>query len=173
MSHFAKVENGVVTQVIVAEQDVIDSGLFGNPSSWVQTSYNTQGGQHLLGGTPLRKNFAGIGYKYDADLDAFILPKPFASWLLNEYTCLWEAPVVMPQDGKIYSWDEATTSWVEVVAPEEVMVEATVEEVAAPAETIVVDGSVETTTISSTEPTINLDLGTGSDTVTGSATPTI
>ena len=173
MSHFALVNaRGIVEQVIVAEQDVIDSGLFGHPASWVQTSYNTYGGQHPEG-RPLRKNYAGVGFKYDADLDAFIPPKPFASWLLNEDTCLWEAPVAMPTDGKIYSWDEATTSWVEVVAPEEVMVEATVEEVAAPAETVVADGSVETITISSTEPTINLDLGTGSDTVTGSATPTI
>ena len=113
MSHFAKVENGVVTQVIVAEQDVIDSGLFGEPSSWIQTSYNTKGGEHKLGGTPLRKNYAGIGYTYDETRDAFIPPKPFASWVLNEDTCLWEAPVAMPEDGKIYVWDEATTSWVE------------------------------------------------------------
>ena len=114
MSHFAKVENGVVTQVIVAEQDVIDSGLFG--TGWVQTSYNTAGGQHKLGGTPLRKNYAGIGFTYDATRDAFIPPKPFASWLLNEDTCLWDAPTPMPQDGKFYNWDEATTSWVEQVA---------------------------------------------------------
>ena len=114
MSHFAKVENGVVTQVIVAEQDVIDSGLFG--TGWVQTSYNTAGGQHKLGGTPLRKNYAGVGFTYDATRDAFIPPKPFASWLLNEDTCLWDAPTPMPQDGKLYSWDEATTSWVEQAA---------------------------------------------------------
>lgn len=74
MSHFAKVENGVVTQVIVAEQDVIDSGLFGDPKSWVQTSYNTRDGIHLLGGTPLRKNFAGIGYTYDQVKDEFNPP---------------------------------------------------------------------------------------------------
>ena len=115
MSHFAKVENGVVTQVIVAEQDVIDSGLFG--TGWVQTSYNTQGGEHKLGGTPLRKNYAGIGFTYDETRDAFIPPKPFASWVLNEDTCLWEAPVAMPTDGKFYTWDEATTSWVEQVQP--------------------------------------------------------
>ena len=113
MSHFAKVEDGIVTQVIVAEQDVIDSGLFG--TGWVQTSYNTHGGQHPEG-RPLRKNYAGIGYTYDADLDAFIPPKPFDSWVLNEDTCLWDAPTPMPQDGKFYSWDEATTSWVEQVA---------------------------------------------------------
>jgi hypothetical protein len=114
MAHFAKIENGVVTQVIVAEQDVIDSGLFGNPSSWVQTSYNTYGGQHPEG-RPLRKNYAGIGFTYDATRDAFIPPKPYASWLLNEDTCLWSAPVARPTNDKIYTWDEATLSWVEAV----------------------------------------------------------
>ena len=84
MSHVAQVENGIVTQVIVAEQDVIDFGLFG--TGWVQTSYNTHGGQHPEG-RPLRKNYAGIGYTYDAVRDAFIPPKPFASWALNETTC--------------------------------------------------------------------------------------
>lgn len=117
MAHFAKVENGIVTQVIVAEQDVIASGLFGPLGLWVQTSYNTLGGQHRLGGRPLRKNYAGIGFTYDEDRDAFIPPKPFASWVLNEDTCLWEAPVAMPTDGKFYTWDEATTSWVEQVEP--------------------------------------------------------
>jgi hypothetical protein len=109
MSHFAKVENGVVTQVIVAEQDVIDSGLFG--TGWVQTSYNTHGGQHPEG-RPLRKNYAGVGYTYDESRDAFIPPKPFASWRLDENTCLWQAPVAYPLDGTSYVWDEATTSWV-------------------------------------------------------------
>ena len=114
MAHFAKVNSqGIVEQVIVAEQDVIDSGLFGSPSSWVQTSYNTHGGQHPEG-RPLRKNYAGIGYTYDAQRDAFIPPKPFTSWILNEDTCLWDAPTPYPQDGKFYQWDEATTSWVEV-----------------------------------------------------------
>jgi hypothetical protein len=112
MSHFAKVENGIVTQVIVAEQDVIDSGLFG--TGWVQTSYNTYGGQHPEG-RPLRKNYAGIGYTYDSGRDAFIPPKPFASWVLNETTCQWDAPTPMPvEEGKYFRWDEATTSWVEV-----------------------------------------------------------
>ncbi len=111
MSHFAKVENGVVTQVIVVEQDVIDSGLFG--TGWLQTSYNTHGGQHPEG-RPLRKNYAGVGYTYDATRDAFISPKPYASWVLNEDTCLWDAPTAMPDDGKMYRWDEDTTSWVEV-----------------------------------------------------------
>ena len=114
MAHFAKIENGIVTQVIVAEQDVINSGVFGSPESWVQTSYNTSGGEHKLGGTPLRKNYAGIGYTYDAVRDAFIPPKPFASWVLNEDTCLWDAPVPYPQDGKIYHWNEETISWKEV-----------------------------------------------------------
>lgn len=109
MSHFAKVENGIVTQVIVAEQDVIDSGAFGN--GWVQTSYNTYGGQHPEG-RPLRKNYAGIGFTYDITRDAFIPPQPFASWTLDENTCLWNSPIPYPDDGNRYTWDEATTSWV-------------------------------------------------------------
>ena len=113
MSHFAQVENGIVTQVIVAEQDVIDSGLFG--TGWVQTSYNTHGGQHPEG-RPLRKNYAGIGYTYDAVRDAFIPPKPFASWALNETTCLWDAPTPMPTDEKFYKWNEEQLAWVEVFA---------------------------------------------------------
>ena len=117
MSHFAKIENVIVTQVIVAEQDVIDSGMFG--AGWVQTSYNTRGGLHYGqdgqpdGGVALRKNYAGIGYSYDAGRDAFIAPQPFPSWVLNEQTCQWEAPVPMPTDGKMYSWDEATLNWIE------------------------------------------------------------
>ena len=114
MSHFAKMENSIVTQVIVVEQEVIDSGLFG--TGWVQTSYNTRGGQHPEG-RPLRKNYAGIGFTYDSERDAFIPPKPFASWILNETTCVWGSPVPMPTDDKMYGWDEATTSWVEVTAP--------------------------------------------------------
>lgn len=118
MSHFAKVENGVVTQVIVIEQDVLNTGNWGDPASWIQTSYNTSGGVHLQGGTPLRKNFAGIGYTYDAGRDAFIPPKAYASWVLNETTCLWEAPTPMPVEaGKSFVWDEPTTSWIEFVAP--------------------------------------------------------
>jgi len=110
MSHFAKIENGIVTQVIVAEQDVIDSGLFG--TGWIQTSYNTYGGVHKNGGIPLRKNYAGIGYTYDANRDAFIPPQPYASWVLNENTCCWNAPTSMPTDGKMYVWNESTLSWV-------------------------------------------------------------
>jgi len=109
MAHFAKVENGIVTQVIVAEQGVIDSGLFGD--GWVQTSYNTYGGQHPEG-RPLRKNFAGVGYAYDAELDAFIPPHTYPSWSLNEESCLWEPPVPYPSNGQQYSWDEENKSWV-------------------------------------------------------------
>jgi len=113
MAHFARVNAyGVVEQVIVAEQDFIDT--LPDATSWLQTSYNTHGGQHLLGGTPLRKNYAGIGFSYDPVRDAFIPPKPFASWLLNEETCLWESPIPLPEDGKSYTWDEPTTSWIEV-----------------------------------------------------------
>ena len=111
MSHFAKIENGIVTQVIVAEQDVIDSGLVG--TGWIKTSYNTHGGQHPEG-RPLRKNYAGVGFTYDSQRDAFIPPKPYASWVLNETTCLWDAPTPMPQDDKRYLWDEATTAWIEI-----------------------------------------------------------
>lgn len=91
MSHFAKVEDGIVTEVLVIEQDVIDTGIFGDPDMWVQTSYNTIAGQHPEG-RPLRKNFAGIGYTYDATRDAFIPPRPAPDWVLNEETCCWEAP---------------------------------------------------------------------------------
>jgi hypothetical protein len=120
MSHFAKVENGTVTQVIVAEQDVIDTGMFG--SGWIQTSYNTRGGVHYNPETnepsedqsrALRKNYAGVGYTYDSERDAFIPPQPYASWVLDDASCLWTAPIVMPSDDKQYNWDEATQSWVE------------------------------------------------------------
>lgn len=112
MAHFAKVLDGIVTEVLVIEQDVIDTGLFGDPALWVQTSYNTQGGQHPEG-RPLRKNFAGIGYTYDAERDAFIPPQPFPSWVLNEDTCLWSSPVPYPAGETPYVWDEDTLSWVE------------------------------------------------------------
>lgn len=114
MSHFAKIENGVVTQIIVAEQDFINSGHVGDPESWVQTSYNTHGGQHPEG-RPLRKNYAGIGYTYDAQRDAFIPPKPFASWTLVEATGLWSAPAPYPNNGKLYDWDEELIAWVEII----------------------------------------------------------
>jgi hypothetical protein len=116
MAHFAKVRDGLVVQVIVAEPEFFETFVDSSPGEWIQTSYNTQGGQHTLGGTPLRKNYAGIGFTYDRVRDAFIPPKPFASWLLNEDTCLWDAPVAYPTDGKDYSWNEETTNWVEIPA---------------------------------------------------------
>ncbi len=112
MSHFAKVKDGIVGQVIVAEPEFFDTFVDTSPGQWIQTSYNTHGGVHTLGGTPLRKNYAGVGYTYDSALDAFIPPKPFASWVLNEGTCLWGAPVAYPDDGENYVWDEDTTAWV-------------------------------------------------------------
>jgi hypothetical protein len=116
MSHFAKVENGKVFQVIVAEQDVIDSGIFGH--DWIQTSYNTRGNVHYGqdgqpdGGIALRGNFAGIGYTYDAVNDVFYAPKPYPSWLLDESTWLWIAPVPAPTTDGPYQWDESTQTWV-------------------------------------------------------------
>jgi hypothetical protein len=79
---------------------------------WKQTSYNTNGGIHNNGGTPFRKNHAGIGYTYDEDRDAFIPKKPYNSWILNEQTCLWEAPIAYPTDGKLYQWDNQNNSWI-------------------------------------------------------------
>jgi hypothetical protein len=117
MSHFAKVIDGIVTEVLVIEQDVIDTGLFGDPSLWVQTSYNTRGGVHYGpdglpdGGEPLHKNYAGIGYAFDPDRDAFIPPQPFPSWTLNEVTCLWDPPVPYPSDGAVYAWNEGAQVW--------------------------------------------------------------
>lgn len=113
MAHWAHLTNGIVDQVIVIDEETLALGHWGDPSEWKQTSYRTQGGQHPED-KPFRFNYAGLGYSYDATRDAFIPPKPFASWLLNETTCLWEAPTPMPTDGKMYSWDEATTAWVEV-----------------------------------------------------------
>ena len=111
MSHFAKVVDGLVTQVIVAEQEFFDTFVDSSPGQWIQTSYNTHGGVHTLGGTPLRKNYAGIGYTYDAQKDAFIPPKPYNSWSLNETSCLWEPPTPYPNDDNRYTWNESTTSW--------------------------------------------------------------
>lgn len=111
MTHFARVQEGIVTEVIVIEQDMLDTGLWGPPEEWVQTSYNTHGGVHAFGGTPLRKNFAGIGYTYDSDLDAFIPPKLFDSWTLDELTCQWKAPIECPQDGNFYIWNEENQQW--------------------------------------------------------------
>jgi len=115
MSHFAKLdENNIVTFVTVGRQedDGREQELFERTGDvYKQTSYNTSGGVHSLGGTPFRKNYAGIGYTYDAARDAFISPKPYESWLLNEETCQWEAPVPYPDDGLMYSWNEEVTDW--------------------------------------------------------------
>lgn len=114
MAHFAKINNGIVEQVIVAEPEFFDTFVDSSPGKWIQTSYNTHGGVHVNGGTPLRMNYAGVGFTYDATRDAFIPPQPFPSWTLNETTCLWDAPVAYPEDGLMYRWDEPTTSWVAV-----------------------------------------------------------
>lgn len=115
MSHFAQIKDGIVQQVIVAEQEFINSGALGDSIQWIQTSYNTHGGQHPEG-RPLRKNYAGIGFSYDLGRDAFIPPKPFASWVLDEETCLWHAPETMPDDGKLYQWNEPLGTWTEIPA---------------------------------------------------------
>lgn len=118
MAHYAKVLDGKVINVIVAEKEFFDSFVDDTPGEWIQTSYNTKGGQHLLGGTPLRKNFAGIGYSYDKEKDAFIPPKIYESWTLNETTCLWNSPIEKPEGN--YYWDEElyqsdnTKGWVEI-----------------------------------------------------------
>jgi hypothetical protein len=117
MSHYAKVLNGLVTQVIVAEPEFFETFVDSSPGEWIQTSYNTLGGVHKTGGTPLRGNFAGTGFTYNRELDAFIPPKPYASWVLNEETFSWNAPIAYPDDGKRYRWNEDSLSWVE--APSE------------------------------------------------------
>ena len=111
MSHFAKVNNGIVEQVIVAEPEFFETFVDTSPGEWIQTSYNTYGNQHKLGDTPLRGNFAGVGHTYDLINDVFYTPKPYPSWTLNETTWLWNAPVSYPTDGKVYTWNESTTSW--------------------------------------------------------------
>ena len=108
------VVNEVIQDANGVEQEKLGIHFLTNLTKWPiwkQTSYNTKGGVHKLGGTPLRKNHAGIGYKYDEDRDAFIPPKPFDSWTLNEETCIWEAPVAHPNDGKTYSWNEENQTW--------------------------------------------------------------
>jgi hypothetical protein len=120
MSHYAKVVDGKVAQVIVAETDFFKTFVDTSPGAWVQTSYNTRGGVHYGqdgktdGGVALRGNYAGVGYTYDQAHDVFYAPSPFPSWTLNQTTWLWEAPVAMPTDGKPYKWDEATKSWVAI-----------------------------------------------------------
>ena len=119
MAHFAELdENNIVTRVIVAEQDFINSGAVGDSSNWVQTSYNTRGGIHYApnsnepdDGIALRKNYAGTGFIYDSDRDAFYEPQPYLSWTLNEDTCQWESPVPYPDDDEMYTWNEDKQSW--------------------------------------------------------------
>jgi hypothetical protein len=114
MSHFAKVTDGKVTQVIVAEKEFFDTFVDSSPGTWLQTSYNTHGNQHPEG-RPLRGNYAGIGYTYDSTNDVFYAPQPYLSWILNNSTWLWEAPVAYPTDGKVYKWNESITNWEEVI----------------------------------------------------------
>lgn len=126
MAHFAKVQDGTVTRVIVADPKFLDTFVDSEPGQWVKTSYNMRGGvyydsatnspaedQSVIDGdeSRMRKNYAGIGYTYDSERDAFIPPKPFESWVLNEDSCLWEPPIAYPDDGERYRWDEDTTSW--------------------------------------------------------------
>ena len=127
MGHFAKVSNGIVTRVIVAEADFFNNFVDDSPGQWIQTSYNTRGGVHYQPNTnepsedqskALRKNYAGIGYAYDTAKDAFIPPQPFNSWTLNEDTCLWDSPVPYPTDDKLYKWNEEILNWEEVIIEE-------------------------------------------------------
>jgi hypothetical protein len=121
MAHFAEINlDNIVQRVLVIDQETVNTGAWGSPDNWIQTSYNTRGGVHYApnsntpdDGVPLRKNYAGVGYTYDETRDAFIAPKPYPSWTLVEESCLWEAPVAYPDDGKRYSWDEDITNWKE------------------------------------------------------------
>ena len=121
MSHYAKVRDQLVVDVIVAEAAFFNTFVDSTAGEWIKTSYNTHGGNHYNSvgeqddGMALRKNYAGIGYTYDSTRDAFIAPQPYPSWLLNEDTCQWESPVAYPDDDdKMYTWDEATTNWTEI-----------------------------------------------------------
>lgn len=127
MAHYAKVQNGLVTQVIVAEAEFFDTFVDPNPGEWIQTSYNTRAGVHYNPETgepsadqskALRKNYAGIGFTYNSELDAFIPPKPYQSWTLDETTCLWNPPIPMPIDDDIYTWNEEEQSWDKVELPQ-------------------------------------------------------
>ena len=125
MAHFAQIdENNIVTRVLVIEQDVIDTGEFGDPATWVQASYNTRAGVYYTPNTStkdpdqskaFRKHYPGVGFKYDETRDAFIPPQPFPSWILDEDTCLWQAPVPIPPssgENEIHEWDEDSQSWI-------------------------------------------------------------
>ena len=119
MAHFAEIdENNVVLRVIVGVDEPLDGEAIYHEmtgTTWKKTSYNTYAGQHTLGGTPFRKNYAGIGYSYDPDRDAFIPPQPYLSWTLDEQTCQWHPPIQYPSDDKSYQWDEQTISWKEIL----------------------------------------------------------
>jgi hypothetical protein len=123
MPHFAKVVDGIVQQVIVAEPEFFDSFIDSTPGEWIQCSYNTQGGLHLNpetmepdDGIPLRYNYPGPGFHYDPEFDAFYEPKPFKSWILNTKSFTWEAPIQYPNDGVDYYWDETKESWEEITS---------------------------------------------------------
>ena len=120
MSHFAKVKAGLVIETIVAEPEFFKTFVDSSAGKWVQTSYNTRGGIHYDPNTgkpsadqskAIRKNYAGVGYSYDKNRDAFIPPQPFPSWILDEQTCLWDAPIARPTDGKRYEWNESNKKW--------------------------------------------------------------
>lgn len=120
MAHYAKVTDGIVQQVIVAEPEFFETFIDNSPGEWIQCSYNTIGGVHLDpetrepdGGTPLRKNFPSRGFTYDRERDAFIPPKPYTAWILNEQSCLWEAPLPYPDDGGAYVWSDAESNWIQ------------------------------------------------------------
>lgn len=113
MGHFAKILSGKVVNVIVAEPDFFKTFVDETPGEWLQTSYNTYGNAHKLGATPLRGNYAGIGFNYDAENDVFYAPQPYLSWILNKNTWLWEAPIPYPNDGKEYLWNEMQLNWLE------------------------------------------------------------
>jgi hypothetical protein len=115
MSHWARVKGGIVTQVIVAEEEYFQTYVDEEPGEWIQTSYNTRAGQHDLGGTPLRKNFATVGYIYDLARDAFYPPQPYASWTLDEDSCTWVPPTTYPNDGNMYDWNETDQQWDEII----------------------------------------------------------
>jgi hypothetical protein len=164
MSHFAKIENGVVVQVIVAEEDFILTGALGDPANFVQTSYNTLGNQHPEG-RPLRGNYAGIGFTYDEVNDVFIAPKPFDNWILNG-NWLWEPPIAMPVDEYFYKWNQEATAWEKgdlrpipepipepvVEAPVEAVVEPVVEvPLELPATEVIIDAPVDSSTGTATE----------------------
>jgi len=122
MAHFAEIyENNIVTRVLVVDGPQENDGqvflaeTLGLGGTWIKTSYNTSGGVHANGGTPVRKNYAGVGYKYDSERDAFIPPQPYASWLLDNSTCLWNSPTPMPiEEGKMFTWVEEDLSWQEL-----------------------------------------------------------